>query len=248
MPLGYYIHYEPHPFSLLHAEIEASTRLQKAKILLDHGGNPNIADKFGWTVVHQCAYNGDLPLMEMLVRKGANIRLRNRRNQLPVEIAAIRGHAPLVQYLEEQSCDLKSLCRLAIRDAMGKRTYNRINELPLPSLLKLFINYGNPYNGWEAILVPPTPWSNEELQEGRVKPQEVRSFICENACEDFLEEHAEVLKGKNGTSLPQLIEAFQSLYLWEEFKTVNYQEPPARTPRYKLEKLKEEQEVEYTRI
>lgn len=208
---------------------------------MDNGASPNVADKCGWTIVHQCAWNGDLPLLEMAVRKGGNVHLQNHQHQLPVEMAAIRGHLPVVRYLEQQSCDLKALCRVVIRDAMGKRTYNRINELPLPPLLKVFINYGIPYHGWEATLIPPSPWSNEELQEGRVGPKQVCSFICENAAEEFLAEHSDALKGNN---MQELIEAFQSLYLWEAFKTVNYEEPLARTPRYPLEKREAAKEEE----
>jgi len=207
--------------------------LQKAKLLLDNRADPNLPDKFGWTVVHQCAWDGDLPLMEMVVRKGADVMLRNNHQQLPVELAAIRGYQALVRYLEIQACDLKSMCRLAIREAMGKRSYNQILELPLPPMLKLLLNYGNPYKGWEATLIPPSPWSTEELQEGKASPKDLQSFINDNASEAYLSENKDILE-KN--DLQELVEVFQSMYLWEEFKPVNYEEPLARAPRYSMEK------------
>lgn len=212
-------------------------KLQKAKLLLGSGADPNVADKFGWTVVHQCAWDGDLSLLEVVVRKGANVLLRNNSQQLPVELAAIRGHQTLVRYLEIQACDLKSMCRLSIREAMGKRSYNRLIELPLPPMLKLFLNYGNPYKGWEATLIPPSPWSTEELQEGKATPEELQTFIHANASTDFLSENKEALKTSNDSSDVQaLIEVFQSMYLWEAFKPVSYEEQPARPPRYSMEK------------
>ena len=212
-------------------------RLQKAKLLLASGADPNLAHKFGWTVVHQCAWDGDLPLLKMVVGKGANVLLRNNCQQFPVELAAIRGHQALVRYLEIQACDLKSMCRLSIREAMGKRSYNRLIELPLPPLLKLFLNYGNPYNGWEATLIPPSPWSTEELEEGKAAPEELRTFIHGNASTDFLSENKEALKRScDSSDVQALVEVFQSMYLWEAFKPVSYEEPLARPPRYSMEK------------
>ncbi len=211
-------------------------RLRRALILLDAGADPNIADRRCWTVLHQCARNGDLPLLEVLVRKGGDVGQRNNVGDLPVDLAVYRGHQPVVRYLELQSCDLKSLCRLSIRDSMGKRTYNRINELPLPPNIKLFVNYGNPYSGWQATVVPPTPWTGEELQEGAVQAGQVKDFICENATPDFVQGHKDVLEGG---ALQEVVEAFHTMYLWEAFRTtVDYAEPLARKPNYSMEMLK----------
>ena len=210
-------------------------RLKKAKLLLDNGASPNVPDKHGWTVVHQCARNGDLSLLELCVMKGGNIHQRTHDNELAVDIAANRHHVHVVRYLETQSCDLKALCRLSIREAMGKRTYNRINELPIPPMVKLYLNHGNPFQGWKATLIPPSPWSDDELHTGLAKPQEVKSFICENATEEFLENHEDVLSRNESKDLQGLVSAFQSLYLWEAFKTsVDFEEQAARAPRYSM--------------
>lgn len=191
--------------------------------------------------MHQCAQNGDLPLLQLVVRKGGNVKLRNHQNQLPVDLAAIRRHAHIVKYLEIQSCDLRSLCRVAIRDAMGKRTYNRITELPLPSMLKLFVNYGNPFQGCEMTVIPQTTWTPEDMQEGLVGADQLREFIRSNASADFLQEHSDVI---NGTSVKDLISVFQTMFLWEAFRAVSYEEPLARAPRYSLERIVREEEEE----
>ena len=230
---------EPHPLFLFIAS--TPLRLKKAKVLLENGADPNVADKCGWTVVHQCAQNGDLPLLQLVVRKGGNVKLCNHQNQLPVDLAAIRRHAPIVRYLELQSCDLRSVCRVSIRDAMGKRTYNRVSDLPLPSMLKLFVNHGSPYQGCEVTVIPPTTWTQEELQEGLVEACELQEFIRSNASAEFLQEHSEVI---NGTSTKDLIAVFQTMYLWEAFRAVGYEEPLARAPRYSLERIVREEEEE----
>ena len=171
--------------------------------------------------------------MEMVVRKGANVTLRNNHQQLPVELAAIRGYQALVRYLEIQACDLKSMCRLSIREAMGKRSYNQLIELPLPPTLKLLLNYGNPYKGWEATLIPPSPWSTEELEDGKASPRELQAFIADNASAEYLSENKDTLKSNN---LQEMVDLFQSMYLWEEFKPVSYEEQLARAPRYSMER------------
>ena len=224
-------------------------RLEKAKVLIESGTNPNNEDRFGWTVVHQCAWNGDMHLLRLCVQKGAKVNLKTKDQRLPVQLAATRGHMTIVRYLDGQSCDLKSLCRLSINEAMGKRRYNRINELPVPPRVKVFLNYSCTYPEFEATLVPPEPWTSEELHSRNISTEQIRQFICENASQEFLEEHREIVgeAHKGGASaiastrkadLAELIEVFQTMYLWESFKNVKFEEPLARKPRYSMEKLK----------
>lgn len=228
-------------------------KLEKAKILLENGANVNSEDSCGWTVVHLCARHGDLLLLRLCVQKGAKIDLKTQDHRLPVQLAATSGHTDVIRYLDAQSCDLKSLCRLAINKAMGKKLYGRLNELPVPPRVKLFLNYNCTYPGFEATLVPPQPWTSEELHSGTVSVKQIQQFICENASQEFIEENREILgvirdpKGLTPTpdleggggkaDLAELVELFQSMYFWESFKKVQYEEPLARKPRYSMEKL-----------
>ena len=221
---------------------EHDLRLQKAQLLLASGADPNLRDAGGWSLVHQCAHVGDLALLRTIVRKGARVGVCNNRGHLPVEQAFHRGHTLVVRY-QQQSCDLRSLCRCAIRDAMGKRSNRRLNELPLPSGVKLFLNYGTPFQGFSATMVPSSPWTPGDLHSGRVEAGEVERFMQEHASEVFLEQHGAVLRGMDMTALA---EAFQSMYLWESFKRVSYEEPAARPPRYSLEKREDREGEEGT--
>ena len=198
-------------------------------------------DKFGWTILHQCARNGDLPLLQLCVRKGCDVHTRNHSNQLPIDLAATQGHTHVVRYLDVQTGDLKSMCRVAIRDAMGKRSYNRLDELPLPPTIKLFLNYFIPYTGWKATIIPPQPWTSEQLLENKVDQNELKEFISENASHDFIEENKDILQG-NKCEVSELAQTFQSMYLWEAFKDIDYQEPLARKPRYSMEPVKKKED------
>lgn len=207
-------------------------RLLTAAMLLSLGADPNIADKFGWTIVHTCSWNDDLALLQMCVRKGAKVNTLNKEKKLPVDLASIRRYTEVVVYLEHQSCDIKALCRSVVRDAMGKRVH-KIKELPLPPSLQLFVNHGCPYDGWQATLIPEQPWTVEELRTtAEVSSGQLRDFIKDNCTEDFLQENSDCLSG-----MSDLVETFQSMYLWEAFRHVDYQEPVAEQPRYSMTKV-----------
>lgn len=215
-----------------------------ASLLIKYGSDINSTDKEGWTVIHQCAVVGNLTMLQFFVHSGANVTVANNEGKQPIDLALMKGHTPIVRYLEVQSKSLRCLCRLSIREAMGKRTYNRINELPLPSSLLLFVNYGNPYPGWAASIYVPCPWSNNDIIKGTVDKQEVLEFLDENASKEFIEERCDVTK-KLVTS-DELAELVEALYFWEAFKTIDYEEPVARKPRYSLEKIPDDDENKVT--
>ncbi len=205
----------------------------KAQILLSHGANPNIKDRHGWTIIHQCAAIGNLPMLQVFIRGGGVTNMPNNEGKLPLDLAVLKHHQPVVNYLEKQSCSLKQFCRHSIREAMGKRTYNKINELPIPSTLKLFVNYQNPYPGFLATVMVPRPWSEEEILNGEAENEEVKIFFEENASNEFNTEKKTNTIGPK-TSIEELAVMMENLYFWESFKTIEYEDQPARPPRYRM--------------
>lgn len=208
--------------------------VKRAKLLVAHGASINLQDKGGWTVVHQCAWFGYFPLLEYFILKGGDITMVTNNSQNSLDLALIRGHTQIVDYLDLQSGNLKQHCRRTIRKSLGFKCDTKIQHLILPSSLKLFLNYGNPYPGWLGPAAVIQPWPLADVRSGKVLQKDVQDFLQENASEDFLKEQT---VNKQNMSQDELANLIERLYFWEEFKQVTYEEPPSRPPRYSMEAI-----------
>ncbi len=61
--------------------------------------NVNTFNTEGQTALHICCSYGNLELVKLLVKFGADIRLANRDGWSPYHIAAFSGHRDIVLYL-----------------------------------------------------------------------------------------------------------------------------------------------------
>lgn len=208
-------------------------------LLLQYKANPNFKDRKGLTLLHHAAWNGDLEFIQLCVKYGkGDVHSLDKEGRKPVDLAAIRGYTHVMDYLDTHSGDLRCICRRVIRETMGKTFSPRLHLLPLPPPAKLFLSCQIPYPGFTATLVPPVPWTMSKLWEKEVKADKIRDFIKENASSEFLEEHRCVLNMNSGKDDDDdMVKLFQELYLWESFKSVDFEEPLAREPRYSLTKL-----------
>ena len=62
--------------------------------------DPNGRDRWGHTPLSMAVQYGDLPLVSLLVRRGAEVN-QGRRYLTPVTLAARRGEPPIVEYLRD---------------------------------------------------------------------------------------------------------------------------------------------------
>ena len=69
--------------------------------LLDEVEDINGLDERGWTLLNWAAGQGHLPLVAMIVERGANLLTRGRDNRTPYLIALAAGHLDTVKYLKE---------------------------------------------------------------------------------------------------------------------------------------------------
>ena len=75
--------------------------LELEQILEDREGkiNINFFDKEGMTALHQSCQNGNLELVKLLVRFGADVKLASRDGWSAIHIAAFGGHRDIIVYL-----------------------------------------------------------------------------------------------------------------------------------------------------
>ena len=70
-----------------------------AKILLEAGANPDIADKSGFNTLVYAARNGDVPLMSLLIKHGAKVRSKHHFGYLALCEATKYGQLDAIKFL-----------------------------------------------------------------------------------------------------------------------------------------------------
>lgn len=80
------------------AIIEGDIRLLKS-ILDSSTININYLRPPGTTPLHQACIEGNLDIVELLVRRGANIHLRDHRDLSPLQLANLYGHFEIAEFL-----------------------------------------------------------------------------------------------------------------------------------------------------
>jgi ankyrin repeat protein len=90
-----------------------------AKLLLEHGADPNIKDLHGWTPLHDAAYWGNVEVARLLLQHGADPNVKGKRGETPL-ILAISGdsqaHADVAKLLLEHGADPN------VRDKLGNNS------------------------------------------------------------------------------------------------------------------------------
>ncbi|XP_041839354.1 cyclin-dependent kinase 4 inhibitor B [Melanotaenia boesemani] len=72
-----------------------------ARVLLEHGADPNVADiSTGTTPLHDAASLGFLDTVRLLLQAQANPQARDKATYLPVDLARQNGHTGVVALLE----------------------------------------------------------------------------------------------------------------------------------------------------
>ena len=77
-----------------------------ARLLLEHGADPNAQDAHGVGPAHDAAQTGFLETLQALVEHGASVNAPDRHGALPLHMAIREGHRRVVEFLAPRS-DLK---------------------------------------------------------------------------------------------------------------------------------------------
>ena len=83
----------------LHSAASARA-VEAARLLLEHGATVNARQHGGWAPIHAAAQNGDLAMVDLLLRYGADPKAANEDGKTAAVIARGKGHAELAARLE----------------------------------------------------------------------------------------------------------------------------------------------------
>ncbi|XP_062334278.1 ankyrin repeat and SOCS box protein 5b [Osmerus eperlanus] len=130
----------PHLGTALY-QASLSKHLVCIRLLLDAGADVQ-KGRYEDTPLHVAAQGDSEELVSLLLEFGANANARNTEQKRPLETAPPSGlaEAALLQF-EAAPRSLRQLCRLSIREQLGRRRLNLIPQLPLPSLLQLYLQH-----------------------------------------------------------------------------------------------------------
>ncbi len=81
------------------AHSDQARAVELARIVLEAGGDPNARQHGGFTPLHEAAGNGNLPLIELLLQRGADPALTNDKGERAIDVASTRGHDAAVARL-----------------------------------------------------------------------------------------------------------------------------------------------------
>lgn len=126
--------------------------LELAQLLLDAGANPNVKGR-GYTALGLAAKNGNVRLVEMLLRFDAVPDQKSDDGDTPMHAAALMGHSSVIDTLASARPDLRlfnreGLSALAVAAANGQ--YEAVNAL---------VSAGAPLEWGDQKFHPPLWWA-----------------------------------------------------------------------------------------
>ncbi|XP_040001655.1 ankyrin repeat and SOCS box protein 5b [Xiphias gladius] len=121
--------------SCLHRHTDCS------KILLHRGANVNVG-RGGDSPLHVAVRQDSADQVSVLLDYGADVNLKDTNNQRPVELAPPGGKTQqMLLAFEVSPRSLCQLCRLQIRNLIGRSRLKQLPCLPLPSLLTHYLEH-----------------------------------------------------------------------------------------------------------
>lgn len=133
-------------FQMMPTLVSAISDTEKARIALQHGADPNQATfRSRETPLHACARSGNASTVELLVKSGAVVTVRNRNGETPIEVALTqpgfrsfsqKGDVSLVRALLRHGAETSIAAEVATGnvEALKRRKNNNEPVVGLPAL------------------------------------------------------------------------------------------------------------------
>ncbi|XP_061081874.1 ankyrin repeat and SOCS box protein 11 [Conger conger] len=93
------------------------------------------------TPLHAAARRNSVRVVQLLTDYGADVLRRNQAGERPVDLAAPSSPVDCALRLRKGPSSLPQLCRLSIRDSLGRKRLQAVSRLPLPNQLSDFLLY-----------------------------------------------------------------------------------------------------------
>uniref|UniRef100_A0A670YSR8 SOCS box domain-containing protein n=1 Tax=Pseudonaja textilis TaxID=8673 RepID=A0A670YSR8_PSETE len=107
----------------------------------DEGANVNAA-KLHETALHHAAKVRNTDLAEMLIQFGGNVYARDNRGKRPSDYSqSSSSTGKCFAYYERNPLRLSQLCRLSLRQALGRKALEKIPHLHIPAKFAEFLSY-----------------------------------------------------------------------------------------------------------
>lgn len=100
--------YTPLMSTMLSSGLARPVRHVIMELLLQHGADPNAANKGGFTSLYYAAVQGDLTAARILIEGGANIDPRTWAGVTPLWMIAVNGDKRMAEYLIEKGADVNA--------------------------------------------------------------------------------------------------------------------------------------------
>jgi len=78
------------------------------KLLLDHGADVNVQDKWGYTPLYWACLHGQTKAVRLLLSHGADVNIRDEGDRTPLHAACLSGCAPVIQALLKGGVDVNA--------------------------------------------------------------------------------------------------------------------------------------------
>ena len=78
---------------------------EAVRALLDKGGDVNVSEVDGTTVLHWAVHRDHVDVTDLLIRAGANVRAKNRYGVAPLSLACLNGSEAMVAKLLQAGAD-----------------------------------------------------------------------------------------------------------------------------------------------